>query len=669
MLFLISVVGLFLELLLIRWVSTEIRIFAYLQNTVLVVCFLGLGMGCWDCRKPFVLRHLLVPLVILVALLAIPTTRIFLGYKISEMLSGYGDLVIWGGGEAAGNLKYVAPILGTVLTFGLMLILWSIFVPVGRLLGRLMNDHPNTIRAYSVNVSGSLIGIWLFVAFSGLYLPPLAWFGTFAIGCLLLVGGRLKAVDLGLLAVILGFAWLAGIEPGWKETKWSPYQKLSLMDFRDLEAETPSFWASLRGQRQPPVTDLGTYFLAVNNIGYQAMIDLDPAYTAANPDKFPAKQRGLSQYDLPMLVHPHPKKVLIVGAGSGNDVAGALRNGAEEVVAVEIDPAIIELGRRYHPEHPYADPRVRVVNDDARSFFATTTEKFDVIAFGLLDSHTTTAMTNARLDHYVYTRESLAHAKTLLNDGGIAVLSFDAQRPWIADRMAKTLGEVYGRAPMVFRIDASHSGWGGILFIAGDLDTAEKMIAANPPLATLVEEWKAAMPFKLSGKAEVASDDWPYIYLQDRRVPVLYYMLAAALVALFTYGIYSLKTPQIVKGWSRSHTHFALLGAAFMLLEVQNISKAAVGARKHLGGECRHHFWHSLHDSDRECDRVTLAELTAERRLRCVDCELPRAIRARFVAVRLLAIPTQSTDRRIADQFADAFQRHYFHSLVRRNAA
>ena len=75
-LFLISALGLFLELLLIRWISTEIRIFAYLQNTVLVVCFLGLGMGCWDSRKPFALRHILFPLLILVALLAIPPTRV-----------------------------------------------------------------------------------------------------------------------------------------------------------------------------------------------------------------------------------------------------------------------------------------------------------------------------------------------------------------------------------------------------------------------------------------------------------------------------------------------------------------------------------------------------------------------------------------------------------------
>ncbi len=39
-LFLISILGLFLELLFIRWIGTEIRVFAYLQNTILVACFL-----------------------------------------------------------------------------------------------------------------------------------------------------------------------------------------------------------------------------------------------------------------------------------------------------------------------------------------------------------------------------------------------------------------------------------------------------------------------------------------------------------------------------------------------------------------------------------------------------------------------------------------------------
>ena len=44
-LFVVSIAGLFLELLLIRWIGTEVRIFACLQNTVLVVCFLGDWVG------------------------------------------------------------------------------------------------------------------------------------------------------------------------------------------------------------------------------------------------------------------------------------------------------------------------------------------------------------------------------------------------------------------------------------------------------------------------------------------------------------------------------------------------------------------------------------------------------------------------------------------------
>jgi hypothetical protein len=45
-LILASLLGLFLELMLIRWVSSEIRTFAYFKNFVLMACFLGFGLGC-----------------------------------------------------------------------------------------------------------------------------------------------------------------------------------------------------------------------------------------------------------------------------------------------------------------------------------------------------------------------------------------------------------------------------------------------------------------------------------------------------------------------------------------------------------------------------------------------------------------------------------------------
>ena len=60
---------------------------------------------------------------------------------------------------------------------------------------------------------------------------------------------------------------------------------------------------------------------------------------------------------------------------------------ASKVHAVEIDPVIMEFGAFYHPERPYDDPRVIRVVDDARSFLRSTTETFDMVVYGLLDSH------------------------------------------------------------------------------------------------------------------------------------------------------------------------------------------------------------------------------------------------------------------------------------------
>ena len=113
-----------------------------------------------------------------------------------------------------------------------------------------------------------------------------------------------------------------------------------------------------------------------------------------------------------------------MGAGAGNDAAGGLRHNVPHIVAVVIDPAIIDIGCRHHPEHPYSSPAVGVVNDDARSVFAKTNERFDVITLGLVDSHTTTAMTKARLSLRLHARKH--HAASLLADGGIIVLSFEA---------------------------------------------------------------------------------------------------------------------------------------------------------------------------------------------------------------------------------------------------
>jgi spermidine synthase len=556
--FLISILGLFLETLFIRWVGTEIRIFAYLQNTILVVCFLGLGIGMFTSSRRIDIKQSLVPLSLFLLLMAIPTTRTTLS-ATSEMLSAIGDLMIWVPLETSDTYQRILFLAaGLVLTYGVLALIVDIFVPLGRILGRLMNVNPNPISAYSINIAGSIIGTWGFVLFSYLYQPPFVWFLVTAgmLAVFILWANKDRGISFTLLGLIIVLSWFASRVPGALDVIWSPYQKL-------VVRESQSNW-------------VGDYQIDVNNAGYQAIIDLSDERVSAEPDKFAPELKGMSQYDIPLLFHPNPESVLIVGSGTGNDVAGALRHNVPSITAVEIDPAIISIGKDLHPEDPYSSSNVRIVNDDARSYFATTDEFYDLISFGLLDSHTTTSLTNARLDHYVYTKESIIQARSRLKDGGIIVLTFDAQKPFIADRIDTVLNEVFGYPPLVFRISVSHYGGGGIMFVTGDRDTVQKQLAANDRLAAYIKGQQEQAPVQITHSTKITTDDWPYLYLETARIPSLYYVLIGLLIVIFWRSYKKWEAYGNISILNQTFWHFFFLGAAFLLLEVQNISKASV---------------------------------------------------------------------------------------------
>jgi spermidine synthase len=108
-------------------------------------------------------------------------------------------------------------------------------------------------------------------------------------------------------------------------------------------------------------------------MGHQGMIRRD--------EPFPA-------YALPHLLNRDSDRgpfqdVLIIGAGSGNDISRALEWGARRVDAVEIDPVIYRLGRLHHPDQPYSDQRVRVHLDDGRNFLRSAPERYDLIVYAL----------------------------------------------------------------------------------------------------------------------------------------------------------------------------------------------------------------------------------------------------------------------------------------------
>ena len=186
-------------------------------------------------------------------------------------------------------------------------------------------------------------------------------------------------------------------------------------------------------------------------------------------------------------------------------------------------------------------------------------------------------MTNTRLDEYVFTRESIKRAKSLLADGGVLSLHSSAPEFFIADRLAKALREIFGKEPISFYIPPnSKFGYGGVMFVTGDLTGAKKQIEKDPLLKSLIEKWQQQYPLNFTYSTRISTDDWPYLYLKTAQIPVLYYLLAGLMILLFIRSCKHWEVPGVFLNWNRSHWHFFFLGAAFMLLEVQNISKAAV---------------------------------------------------------------------------------------------
>ncbi|MEK7705005.1 MAG: fused MFS/spermidine synthase [Myxococcota bacterium] len=84
---------------------------------------------------------------------------------------------------------------------------------------------------------------------------------------------------------------------------------------------------------------------------------------------------------LPMVLHADPKRVAVIGCGSGVTVGTVLAASPDSVTLVEIEPAMIEGSHLFGEVNGryWEDPRARIVIDDGRNFMTRTRERFDVI--------------------------------------------------------------------------------------------------------------------------------------------------------------------------------------------------------------------------------------------------------------------------------------------------
>ncbi len=130
----------------------------------------------------------------------------------------------------------------------------------------------------------------------------------------------------------------------------------------------------------------------------------------------------------PMLAHPDPRHVLIVGGGEGATLREVLRHpSVERALMVDIDGELIEMARELLPEWhrgAFDDPRSRVVVADARAWLERHDDQFDVIIVDLTDP--VGADNPARM---LYTVEFYRLLAAHLRPGGIAGVQASTMLP------------------------------------------------------------------------------------------------------------------------------------------------------------------------------------------------------------------------------------------------
>ncbi len=528
--FALSFTALFLEMMVIRWVPSVVHLVAYYANLMLLSSFLGLGAGAMAGGRKWNLFGWFPVLLALDIGMLLLDRNVVLGTSKSE--SHFFSLP-----------PTMFDALALVRIFGVNALL---FVPLGQRMGRLFNALPG-LTAYAWDLAGSLSGTLCFGLFSlRLFSPVLGMAGVMLL--YLLVSSRRRwYLDVPLFAAVL----TAIVWSGDRNAIWSPYYYITVINQDSPTVSDSAPPKDLLTMRDPPL-----YMVKVNQFGYHMDAALDSRrYTEGTPTY--GKVRWLElQYALPYASGGPLDRVLVVGAGGGCDVEAALAAHAGHVDAVEIDPTIIAVSRRFSAGAPYADPRVTVHIDDARSFIAKATPGYDRVVFGFLDSQALfSSMNNVRLDGYVYTVESMRSAFRLLNDHGMLTLSFYLGKPWLGVKLSQLVLEATGREPAMY-----FDNWGNTLILCVPKDPSTVLPAT-------VNQFHRASYGKPPAM-DLPTDDWPFLYLIRKTIPSDY------LIAIASLLVFSIASIAFLRGRSfgRGDIHFGLLGMGFLLLETKSIS-------------------------------------------------------------------------------------------------
>jgi SAM-dependent methyltransferase len=522
-LLLTSATILFVELLLIRWIPANVKYIGYFSNFVLMASFLGIGLGIILGRRGVRLPLSPFPLLLLA------TTTLVIAAQLNIQFGGENEIFYGVDLSNSADVNFVVLPLIVVLVTAMLA---TLALP----LGPLLRSMP-PLRAYAIDIAGSMIGIAGFAILSLIGTSPVLWFAIVGVLLLLLCLGEgptpWSAVGgVAMALVVLGSFQIAEVE----KDAWSPYYRIS------------AYGSDLSLASTDPADGEQPVFLAVDGIPHQQMM------TGAEADNSPLHRQIYQWYPERTF-----DRVLVIGAGSGSDVALALHKGASHVDAVEIDPRLAQIGRDFHPEGVYEDPRVGVHVNDGRAFMRGSDQQYDLIVFALTDSLTLVSSTGSvRLESFIYTEEALAEARDQLAPDGVFVMYNLYREPWLVAKLEAMVAEVFGHQPLVKlpeRSNAVLAAGPGVIALPGGQPSGDSL---------------DVIPDVGSPEPKAATDDWPFLYLRTPGI-ASYYIGALAFLLLFAFGAVVAGARVTSTPIRRFSPHFFVLGVAFLLLETKSL--------------------------------------------------------------------------------------------------
>jgi SAM-dependent methyltransferase len=581
-LFLISFVSLFLELACIRWFGSTVVFLTFFTNLVLMACFLGISVGSLAARRSRNFIEATIPLALATMVLAFGLLWAYCRHSevVIEVGSQSAPQQIYFGTEFRRKdvAAFVIPLEAIAALFFSLVSL--VFLGIGQEIGRAFSAIPSRVEAYAVNLLASLLGIIAFSLLSWSRTPPPVWFAfSFVVVLYFIKRPVLRAVSAGAsVLVVAGLIVTADQPPPEREspavTTWSPYYKI----------------------RYEP----GSGIVYVNNILHQKMADVTREGFLYHVPYFMNRDAGEARFE----------DILIIGAGSGNDMAAALAHGAKHVDAVEIDPVLYGIGREAHPNHPASDTRVDGHIDDGRSFLRSTGRSYDLIVYALVDSLVLhSGYSSIRLESFLFTEQAIRDIKKRLKPGGMFVMYNMYRQGWVIGRLAKLAEQTFGTEPVVLSLPHQEAITAGdnqgnrltYLLVGTDQCAALGAIRgrlgerqffwlnsnpalsvgqngygpnAPPVIGTATSTWLKVGPARVQtdGVGPLPTDDFPFLYLREPTIPGLNLrgMLivgSLSLAILFTFA--PVRT-------ARPNGQMFFLGAGFMLLETKGVVHLAL---------------------------------------------------------------------------------------------